>query len=416
MPAAAPDQPPKARLLDLSRLVSRVGRGPWTGIDRVEAAYLAALLKRDDALFALVRTASAQYLLDRGGTERLARRLSGAEPWGPADWRSRLRRRSPPARRAAEADLRRLACDRAGFGGLKAMLLRHLPAGTVWLNVGHSNLGAEPFAAIHAVQGGRASILVHDTIPLDHPAWQRPGTVESFRARLETTARHADLVIVNSHATGRDAARHFAAAGRVPPMLVAHLGTEVPRPAETLPPGLRPERPYFVALGTIEPRKNHGFLLDLWAHLARDLPEAEMPALLILGARGWANEPVFRRLETDPLMGRHVFEHAGLDDATVAALVAGARALLAPSHAEGFGMPVAEALALGTRVIANDLAVYRETLGNNPVYVDVADMYSWAQAVKGLLQEEETASRAGRRADFRPQGWQEHFNLVLKVT
>jgi glycosyltransferase involved in cell wall biosynthesis len=410
-------RPPAARLLDLTRLVSRIGRGPLTGVDRVEAAYLAALLARADPLYSLVRTASAYSLLDRAGTEALAGRLQGAVPWGAPDWRAQLRRKATPEKRAAEADLRRLALARSSHRQLAAMLAAELPPGTAWLNTGHTNLSEAMFRAVHALPGRRASVLVHDMIPLDHPDWQRPGSVEIFRARMQAVANGADLVICTSEAVRADATRHFTAMGRVPPMRTAHLGVDVPAPQpEALPPGLDLHRPYFVALGTIEPRKNHAFLLDLWEHLATVFGPDEMPALFIVGQRGWANEAVFARLDTAAAMGRDVFELSGLGDGAVAALVEGARALLMPSLAEGFGLPPAEALALGTKVIANDLPVYRETLGNNPIYAKVSDMYSWSEAVTGLARAEKTDRKAEVGAAGMLPTWQEHFNLVLKVT
>lgn len=409
--------PPSARLLDLTRLVSRVGRGPWTGVDRVEAAYLDRLLADPAPLFSLVKTALGFALFDRAGTAALAERLHGRAPWGAADGLSRLARKAGPARRAAESDLRRLALGRCRRRGLARLFARHLPPGTAWLNLGHSNLAPVVFDAIHRLPGGRATVLLHDTIPLDHPDWQRPGTVARFEQRMRAVSAGADLVICNSEATRADAARHFTAWGRVPPLLVAPLGVTAPDIDQSaVPRGIDRARPYFVALGTIEPRKNHALLLDIWEHFAATLPEAEIPALFIIGARGWANEAVFARLDTSPLIGRHVFEQAGLPDGAVGALLQGARALLMPSFAEGFGLPPAEALALGTPALVHNLPIYREILGNNPIYADVADMYLWATTIRELTRAEHTDQKAASGVPAGLPSWQEHFNLVLKVT
>ncbi len=401
-----------ARLLDLTRLMSRVGGGAMTGIDRVEAAYLSHLSAEPEPLFALVRTALGFVLLDREGVEALHSCLSGRAAWGSADLLSRLTHRRAPMRRRAESDLRRLALARSGRKGLARMLARHLPAGAVWLNVGHANLSDDVFAAIHAA-GGRAHVLVHDMIPLEYPEYQRPGTVPLFERRMRAVARAADLVIYNSAASRRDAERYFSGWGRVPPGLVAHLGIEVPEPApEALPAGLDLATPYFVALGTIEPRKNHALLLDIWEDLTAHGPA---PNLYIVGNRGWNNQAVFARLDARP---RGVIELDRLSDGAVAALLQGARALLFPSHAEGFGLPPCEAHALGVPVVASDLPVLCEILGNIPIYASPADMYSWRKTIQALAEETDARRSPGAMQDTGPAlpTWEDHFNLVLRVS
>ncbi|HCQ65206.1 MAG TPA: glycosyltransferase family 1 protein [Rhodobacteraceae bacterium] len=406
---------PSAHLFDLTRLVSRVGRGVWTGIDRVEAAYLAHLREDPRPLYGLVGLSGGFVLLDRTGVDALAARLTGAAPWGTADLRARLHLKASAAKQAARADLRRLARDRSGTPGLTRMLERHLPKATVWLNTGHSNLQDAVFDAVHALSG-RAVVLVHDTIPLDWPRFQRPGTVESFAARMRVVSTKADLVICNSEATHRDVARHFSGFGRVPDLVVAPLGVTPPRPdRQALPGGVDLARPRFVTLGTIEPRKNHALLLDVWENFASTLPETDIPALHVIGARGWANETVFDRLDRSPLIGRHLFEHGALADGPAAALVDGARGVLMPSLAEGFGLPPAEALALGTPVIATDLPVYREILGNNPVYLNGTDMYSWANQILAFSRGQARTHTAARGEATALPTWQDHFNLVFRV-
>ena len=395
---------PPARLIDLTRLVSRLGRGPLTGVDRVELAYLEALLAGELPVYGLVRTALGFILLDRRGADAVAQRARGDVAVGQADLIGRLMRRGQPARARAEADLRRFAVARC-VPLLLGRMLRHLPVGSSYLNLGHANLSSRRLAAIEAA-GLRIAVLVHDAIPLDYPAYTRPGIPQVFARKMAAVSAHADLVIHTTQDARRRTEVHLARMGRVPAGIVAALGVSLAQPAPALiPAGLDVTQPYFVTIGTIEPRKNHALLLDVW-----DTLPVPKPRLFIIGARGWSNAAVFSRLDAFPPA---VHELRDLPDGAVAALLQGARALLFPSLAEGYGLPPIEAMALGVPVICAPLTVYRETMGDYPVYLDPSDRYSWMEAISRLGQAE--GDGGAHAAGMTVPGWADHFNRVLNL-
>ncbi len=376
-----------------------------TGIDRVERAYLAHLLEDPVPLFALIRTRAGYLLLDRAGAQAFLDRLDRDDWPARPDLLSRLAPRDMPEQGRAETGVRRLARDRAAPWRLRHMLARHLPPGILYLNVGHSNLTSRVLTALKDTLGARVSVMIHDTIPLDLPDTQRPGKVRDFRAALSRVADRADRIICTSHAVEARLAAHLSPHGWRPVTVVAPLGITPPRPApEDLPPHLPPRRPYFVTLGTIEPRKNHALLLDLWQDLG---PEA--PALVIAGSRGWQNDAVFSRLDSLPPDGP-VIEAPNLGDGAVAALLTGAEALLFPSRAEGFGLPALESAALGTPVICSDLPVFRELLGDWPIYASPTDRYEWKKIVADKAIIKQRRIRAGT---VTPPTWDTHFRVVL---
>ena len=372
----------------------RVGK-VLTGVDRVELAYLRAVMADPVPAFGLIRAPLGYILLDQSGMQGLVGALSGPEPGvAPKAQRSRSWRKA-----------RRLALGRVPPAFLGRMLRRHVPQGAAYLNVGHSNLTDR---VLHSVRNGldaRIAVFIHDVIPLDFPDYQRDGTVEPFVKMIERVAARADLIICNS----QDTARRAEARMQTPPnCIVAHLGTDLAEAApDALPPDLATKPPYFVCIGTIEPRKNHAFLLDVWEEIGADAPK-----LIIAGSRGWKNEAVFARLDQLP-ENSPICEVAGLSDGALAALVEGAAGLLFPSHAEGFGLPATDAAARGVPLIVNDLKVFREVLGEIPVYATVSDRYLWINKIKELAGAERKASQPKQ---FIPPTWDAHFKTVLRLT
>jgi glycosyltransferase involved in cell wall biosynthesis len=174
-----------------------------------------------------------------------------------------------------------------------------------------------------------------------------------------------------------------------------------------------PKRPWFLCLGTIEPRKNHLLLLHVWRRLAETMP-GKAPALVVVGRRGWENENIVDLLERGRGLAGLVHEHNALGDAQLAALLSGAQALLMPSFAEGFGMPVSEALAAGVPVIASDLAVYRESAGEVPLYLDPLDGPAWLKAVLDYADpgSKQRQAQLKRLQNWQAPSWDGHFARV----
>lgn len=397
---------PPALLLDLTRTLRRAGRVA-TGVDRVEHAYLAHFAECNLPCFGIARTAYGYVLLDKAGIQAMLARITGQSPWGAATLLSKLAPKRSKEVQRAESDLRRFAVDRCIRARLPRMLRAQLPAGFAYYNVGHSNLTVRMFDAVTAA-GGTINPMIHDVIPLEYPQFQRDCAVVSFQAKMERVSVHAHRIIFNSHDTKRRAENVFAQMGRVPPCVVAHLGGIRPiADAAQLPPGLPPQCPYFVTLGTIEPRKNHSFLLDIWDQMGPDAPP-----LIICGGRGWNNGAVFRRLDAlDP--SGPVSEYAGLNDAAIGALIQNSAGVLFPSHAEGYGLPQVESLQLGARVLCNNLPVFREILGEEADYHSVSDSSLWLSKVKEWEKSQPGAQ--GKRRFEGPQ-WRDHFKIVLSLT
>lgn len=400
------DRPPKSRAatgpicLDLSRLVRRVGRGPATGIDRVDQAYFTHFLDSDAELYGLIRTRIGFLVLDRAGLSTVCDDLLSAQDHSETGAENVARHRRLIMRR-----LRRRAIARTPRWGIARMIRRYLPDGVRYLNVAHANLEPRIIDAVRSLPGGRAIAMIHDTIPLDLPDTINPKSGVRFR-RFLANAMTCDSLLANSEQTRADILRH--ASGTVPDIHVLPLGL-TPRLQAARKEDADKHPATFVMLGTIEPRKNHALMLDVWQHFHDTRPPEAVPRLILIGGRGWQNAAVFHRLDTAPFMGTSVVEAGRVDDAALTQILSGATGLLFPSFAEGYGLPPMEAAAIGLPVICTDLAPVRAVLGDYPVYADADDMYQWITAIDDM-------AAAGRSSVWKqpPQlpTWDAHFDQL----
>lgn len=298
----------------------------------------------------------------------------------------------------------------------RAALGPRMPAaalrGALYLNVGHTGLDRAGHGRWVRRSGVRAVYYIHDLIPITHPQFARAGQPERHAERMRMVLRHATAILANSE-DSIAALADFARAEEfsMPPALCAPLaGTSPLHQASGSPPI---DQPYFVTIGTIEGRKNHLLLLRVWHRLIEQLGD-RTPPLVIIGQRGWCADEVFRHIDTDPALRGHVIELGRCDDVELQRYLAHAQALLFPSFVEGQGLPLIEALAVGTPVIASDLAVFRETAGAIPDYLDPNDDGSWLELVRHYADPTSgaRAAQVARITEFRAPTWDDHFARV----
>ena len=401
VPAAVDGASAPEIILDLSRLLSRALHPTPTGIDRVEMAYARELLRRapDRLHFAAVHPVAGYGRLPREAvlafldeTERL---------WAGLESHDKFGLRLAAARKLLALRPRPAAKDDA-------------PVARIYLQASPNNLHKpDLIGRILKREQAHFVCLVHDLIPIQFPEYARPGGADQHRQRMDTLGFHAAALIANSGATRDILAAYLAGSGAAPPIHVAHLGTAM---VEGGRKGAPIDIPYFVCVGTIEPRKNHLLLLNLWRRMAERRGEGEtIPKLVLVGRRGWENENVLDMLDRCPALSGHVIEASRMPDGDVEDLIAGARALLLPSFAEGYGMPVAEALAMGVPVLCSDLSAHREVGGSAPEYLDPLDGPAWLAAIDDYASENSVRRRLQqqRMRRWRAPNWEDHLEIVL---
>lgn len=212
--------------------------------------------------------------------------------------------------------------------------------------------------------GGRVVLMVHDIMPIRQPGFCSPVFAWAFVRWLRGMLAASDAVVCNSRATEDDLCEWAATqAIRLPPTGHFRLGHDAV--AHGSPGAVRANLaafmqaggPCFATVGTIEPKKNHGFLLDTFEQLWAGGADAR---LLVAGRPTEQCAGLVRRLLQHPEQGRRLLTVLDASDAEIAHVYAGCRALLLPSLFEGFGLPLVEARSQGCVVIASDLPAFRE--------------------------------------------------------
>jgi glycosyltransferase involved in cell wall biosynthesis len=243
-------------------------------------------------------------------------------------------------------------------------------------------------------------VTVHDSVPWTHPETLTPRGVAWHRRAIGTAARDADRIVVPTHAVAADLA---AAVPAIRPDRLVVLGegaaavlAREPDDADERAKRLDLPAEYLLSLATLEPRKGLDVLLEALAQpTAPDLP------LLLVGQPGWGGvDPLAeaRRLG----IGDRVRVLGRISDQDLAVVLHRASALAAPSRAEGFGLPVLEAMAAGVPAVTSDAPALVEVGGGATLVVPRDDPAALAEALSrtGEVDTRERLTRSGRdRAD-----------------
>jgi glycosyltransferase involved in cell wall biosynthesis len=390
----------KRIIFDVTRLIRRGHFHTPTGIDRIERKYTEFLLNQ---------TAwNVEF-----------------EAWLPvAGWRTLSRHTVQGLTERSNARWRHGGSKGSFLPALAKMLspdfVLHqsntLPA--IRLTVAHNRPQAlQQWHQSAQAKGHKICYFVHDLIPIEYPQFARAEHTKINHDRIAGVLQFASGILVNSQATKASLANFGGGDGHLLPVLVAPFGPTLTSGVEDNNPQYAQlkRRPYFLCIGTIEPRKNHLMLINIWRDLMVSLPMEKIPYLVFAGRRGWENKVIIALLERSIAEGVPIIELGNLNDRELSGLIHDARAVLMPSFAEGFGLPVAEALAAQCPVVASDIAAHQEVGGNAPLYIAPTDNAAWRRAILHFASDSSDvrSERVNAAKNWRPNTWLAHFDSLL---
>jgi glycosyltransferase involved in cell wall biosynthesis len=249
--------------------------------------------------------------------------------------------------------------------------------------------GADVFHCSNQVRtpprGMKLTATIHDMTCWKMPALHTAANVTADRRYAEMVLRRADGLIAVSGHSRRDA---LEVLGIAPERIVAIPNGVSEEYFHALP--MRRAKPYVLHVGTIEPRKNIDRLLDAWALLRPEL-RAEYD-LIVAGPAGWASGVTVARLQSQPESVRWLGYVAEKD---LPSLTAGASVLAYPSLYEGFGLPLAEAMAAGVACVTSNVSSMPEVAGEGARLVDPLSVSELSGALAALLENAEERARLG---------------------
>jgi glycosyltransferase involved in cell wall biosynthesis len=260
---------------------------------------------------------------------------------------------------------------------------------------------------VHALPPGRAGVYCHDLDAfrclIEPKRDPRPRWFRTLARRILTGLQQATVVFHSTHVVRAEIERH----GLVDPARLVHAPYGVCPEFTPDGPPAKEAGPFLLHIGTNSPRKRIDLLLRTLAGVRREFPAIR---LVKVGERF---RPEQQSLIAELDLESAVIRRENLSRDEIAELCRSAAAVLLPSEAEGFGLPLIEALACGAPVLASDLPVLREVGGDAVTYLPPGDVNAWVAGVSGALADPHhlppRSTWLARAGQF---SWAEHARII----
>jgi glycosyltransferase involved in cell wall biosynthesis len=231
-------------------------------------------------------------------------------------------------------------------------------------------------------------IVVHDLSMFDCPEYSSPANLAFMTKHLPTSVKKADLIVAVSEYSKKTLCEHFAVDPKK--VVVAHLAAEptlyYPREEDEVAAikaryGIFGK--YMLFVSTLEPRKNVEGIVAAYRMLPKK--QREETSLVLVGGRGWRDDDIRNAITEARIASDKIVLPGYVDTEHLPVLYSGAEAFLFPSHYEGFGLPVLEAMRCGTPVITANNSSLPEAAGKAAIYVDADNHEQISQGMRDLL-------------------------------
>ena len=243
------------------------------------------------------------------------------------------------------------------------------------------------YVSLPQIRKRKTALIIYDLSFLDTPDFTQQRNLKFLRKFCPPSIKRADVIITISQFT-KDRIMHYfpnlkaeIIVTPIPPYKLDSSSKPIEHRLKDL--GIKKDK-YILYLGTIEPRKNLENLIKSWSMINKDLSSY---SLVIAGGKGWKDEKIFNELNKQRSSGINIITTGYISENEKSSLYANAVCFVMPSHYEGFGMPILEAMQYNLAVILSDISVFHEVAGNAAEYFNKDDPEDIATKIKAVVQD-----------------------------
>ncbi len=274
------------------------------------------------------------------------------------------------------------------------------------------------YVSLPQLRRRKTALAIYDLSFLDAPEFAQERNLKYLKRFCPPSIRSADVIITISEFTRSRLEYHF------PDLKADIVVTLIPPAEEAIPKtelsqtlldkGVK-DGSYLLYVGTIEPRKNLEKLVEAYGLLDQSLRDKF--ALVLAGGKGWKDEGILTAVAKGQAKGQKIILTGYVSDAEKDALYQHAACFVLPSHYEGFGMPVLEAMRQGAPTALSDIPVFHEVAGTASVYFDKDDAADMAQKLASVLEDESLRKSLSEKGEARLKvfSWQENAAKVYQA-
>lgn len=293
--------------------------------------------------------------------------------------------------------------------------VKSIPDGKgIYINISQRNLASKGVAEWIKLKSSDALCMIHDLLPISHAEYFDEHASQRHSEKLKAMLGQQAVFICGSQACLSELDAFAKGCGfENTRMLKMPFGTKrfnsngSAERAAGFPP-------YFLTLGTFEPRKNHQFIIRVWLKYMSKYGAESTPDLFMLGRRGRGYDGIRQIMSANPELAGKVHVIFDASDAEIHGFMKSAQALLIPSIAEGYGLPLYEAFSVGTPVIASGIDVFKELSRDIARLLPLDDENEWAEALHHFVSSGEMDRQKTILKKWQRPTWAAHARGLVR--